>query len=300
VLTFASMFMVLMFWGGLIFLPIAIVKLLLPFPAAQRRLGGVLSWIAGDAWVGSNKLLFTLLHGPRTEQTFSRELDPRRSWLLICNHQSWADILILFDAFWRRAPLPRFFLKKELIWVPLVGFICWALDMPFTKRHSKAALKANPALARDDLETTRRFCSKYKRQVTSVVNFVEGTRSTSRKRAASGSPYAHLLKPKCGGLYFTLDAMGDQFAGIVDVTIDYQPSARAPIWSFLCGEQSGVLVQARVLPVPAAFLREEPRTAQDRAALQQWINDLWAEKDAALSRRRRLVPQPTMERAELS
>ena len=41
-------------------------------------------------------------------------LDGRRSYLLVSNHQSWADILILFNSFHGRVPFLRFFLAVLL------------------------------------------------------------------------------------------------------------------------------------------------------------------------------------------
>ncbi len=287
VLTVLAMFLWLMLWGGMILLPLAILKILLPAPPLRRALGRALVWIAGVPWVRGNSAIYTLLHGRRSGYRLDPALDPRRSWLIVSNHQSWADILILFDAFGGRVPFPRFFLKKELIWVPLVGFICWALDMPFMKRHSREAVAANPALKNQDLETTRRFCEKYKRQPITVVNFVEGTRSSPAKRLARQSPYQHLLRPKSAGLSFMLNAMGEQFAGLIDVTLVYQTTNQSKLWSFLCGEQHAVQLQARVLQLPDTLLHGDYSDDADyRTRFQDWVNQLWADKDLELARLR--------------
>jgi 1-acyl-sn-glycerol-3-phosphate acyltransferase len=282
VLTFVAMLIALLFWVLPLFVPVALLKLLLPFPAAQRLLGGALAWIAGSGWVGTNHFIFAALHGRRRAVSLSPQLDPAQSWLVVSNHQSWADILILFDVLWRRAPLPRFFLKRELIWVPLIGLICWALDMPFMTRAGKSAIAANPALARRDLETTRRFCEKYRGHAITVVNYVEGTRCTEAKRLARRSSYRHLLAPKSGGLAFTISAMGEQFAGLVDVTLVYQPTGagRSKLWSFLCGEQRDAVVQVAVEPLPPAMLTGD--YAGDpvfRTQFQQWVGRRWSAKD---------------------
>jgi 1-acyl-sn-glycerol-3-phosphate acyltransferase len=290
VLTFVSMFVVLMFWVLPLFLPVAILKLLLPFPAAQRTLGAMLAWIAGTGWVGTNHYLFILLHGRRRAVTLDPQLQPNASWLVIANHQSWADILILFDVLWQRAPLPRFFLKRELIWVPLIGLICWSLDMPFMTRASKQAIAANPALARRDLETTRHFCEKYRGRSITVVNFIEGTRCTEAKQLARQSPYRNLLAPKSGGLAFTLGAMGEQFAGVVDATLVYQPAGRgrSKLWSWLCGEQRDAVVKVAVIPLPASILAGDyAGDAASRAQFHQWVSSQWAAKDAFIDQARR-------------
>ena len=284
VMTFLVMLAVLLFWGGLIFLPIMLLKLVLPFPLAQKTLSKLLVAIASQ-WVASNQLVFRVMHTPHWNLDYRAQLDPRKSYLLISNHQSWADILILFDLFHGRAPFLRFFLKRELIWIPLVGVICWALDMPFMKRHSREAIAANPALRDEDLATTRQFCEKYRRRSITVVNFLEGTRFSESKRASSGSPYRHLLRPKSAGMSFTLNAMGEQFGGVIDVTLAYQHATKPTLWSWMCGEQSAMDIHVDTLPIPQDLIRGDYEADDEfRARFQNWVNGIWLRKDARLER----------------
>ena len=288
VLTFVAMFIVLMIWAGSLILPAGILKLLLPFPPLTRQLDRWIAWCANHGWVGWNQRVFRVLHGRRENCAINGALDPARSWMIVSNHQSWADILILFDVMYGRTPFPRFFMKRELIWIPLVGFVCWALDMPFMKRNSAAAIAKNPSLRNSDLETTRQFCDKFKRRPIAVVNFLEGTRYTPEKARAKDSPYLHLLRPKSGGFSFTLNAMGEQFAGLVDVTLVYKPTGngRSKLWSWLCGEQNGAFVQVDVKPLPADLLGGDYQDdAAFRERFQDWVNGLWADKDALIARK---------------
>jgi 1-acyl-sn-glycerol-3-phosphate acyltransferase len=265
----------------------AVPKLLIP--SARARAWLARNWldavVGTGSWWGLNRLVFLLLHGPRRDIVIEGELDPAKTWLLVCNHQSWADIPLLLDIFGRSLPFPRFFLKQELIWVPIIGFACVAFDMPFVKRHSKAAVAANPALRQQDLEVTRKACEKYRRIPVTVVNFLEGTRFTPAKRDAKASPYRNLLRPKAAGLSFTLNAMGEQFAGIVDVTLCYAPSRYSTLVSFLCGDQRAIKVRARVLPVPQDLIggdyQDDPAF---RERFQNWVNGLWEDKDRELTR----------------
>jgi 1-acyl-sn-glycerol-3-phosphate acyltransferase len=41
---------------------------------------------------------------------------------------------VLQRIFHGRIPFLKFFLKQELIWVPVIGLAWWALDFPFMKR----------------------------------------------------------------------------------------------------------------------------------------------------------------------
>ena len=86
-----------------------------------------------ESWIGVNNAL--IRHGTRTrfELDLPDGLRREASYLVLCNHQSWVDIPVLQKLFNRRLPLLRFFLKSQLIWVPLLGLAWWALDFPFMK-----------------------------------------------------------------------------------------------------------------------------------------------------------------------
>ena len=292
VITFSVMLVALIFWGLICFMPVALLRVLLPFPAAQRGLGQELEGI-GKAWVGTNHRIYGVTHAPRFKLEDQSRLDPSGSYLLICNHQSWADILLLFDLFHGRAPFLRFFLKKELIWVPLVGVICWALDMPFMQRSSRKGANVDPAVRNQDLETTRAFCEKYRGHPITVVNFIEGTRLTEAKRQAQGAPFRHLLKPKSAGTSFTLNAMGDQFAGIVDVTLVYRNTAGNTLWSWLCGEQRDMAIHVRVRDIPPDIVTGNyDSDPAFRARFQDWLRQIWQEKDDRIAATRAAFDRP--------
>lgn len=287
VLTFVLKFFVLMFWATLI-LP-GVVLHLLPYRGLRDRTSRYCVWIA-RRWVGSNRLLYGLVHPMRWDLQIDGRLDPSRNYLVIANHQSWADILIMFVALHGRVPFLRFFLKDPLKYVPIIGQVCWAMEFPFMKRHSKEALARNPALRNEDLETTRQKCEVYKRQPVALVNFLEGTRFTEAKRAAKGSPFTHLLKPKSAGLAFTLNAMGEQFAGLVDITLVYAPTAkgRSLLWSWLCGEQGQAQIHIQVRPLPAELMRGDyEHDSAFRSDFHRWVADLWTSKDLQIARMRK-------------
>ena len=279
-LTVALMVPSLLLWTIGTMIPGILLKLV-PVFAVQRAGARYCVWCA-RRWVGTNQLIFRLLHGlPRADAYGDLRIDgglePGKSYLLISNHQSWADILILFACFHGRVPFLRFFLKQDLIYVPIIGVVCWAMDFPFMTRKSGAA----------DIATTRRACEVYKLDPVTVVNFLEGTRFTPAKHAAKQSPFTRLLRPKAAGLSYTLNAMGEQFAGLIDVSVVYQPSTRPLVWSWLCGEQNHVRVQARVAALPAELLDGDyAQDAAFRAAFQNWVNGLWQDKDGALAQLR--------------
>ena len=202
-------------------------------------------------------------------------------YLVVANHQSWVDILVLQKIFNRKIPFLKFFLKKELIYVPVIGICWWALDFPFMKRYSAAFLAKHPELKGKDVETTRKACEKFRYKPVSVMNFLEGTRFTPEKHEKQQAPYAHLLKPKAGGISFVLNAMGEHLHKLLDVTI-YYPKGSPSFWDYISGKVQDIRVRVRVLPIEPGWIGdyEDP---QYRQQFQQWVNQLWLDKDQQLA-----------------
>ncbi len=264
-------------------LAVALVKALLPLPRMRLACNAVLTGIA-ESWIAVNTWLVDRFSGARFDVSEAAKLRIDGHYLVLANHQSWVDIVVLQKIFNRRIPLLRFFLKRQLFWVPLLGLAWWALDFPFMGRHTRAQVAKNPELGRRDMDATRRACGKFRSIPIAVMNFVEGTRFTPGKHARQASPYRHLLKPKAGGVAYVLDAMGDALHGILDVTIAY-PGGRPTLIDLVAGRVPAVHVSVRQRPLPSVVLDgpvSDGRAA--RARFQQWINGIWLEKDAEVAR----------------
>ena len=275
----------LMALNALVWVPILLVfasfKFLLPFKAVRLAIDPILLFIA-ESWISCNSGWMWLTQRTHWDVEGIEGLQPHSWYMVNSNHQSWVDILVLQHLLNRRIPLLKFFLKAQLIWVPVMGLAWWALDFPFMRRHSEDFLKKHPEMRGRDQETTRRACEKFALIPTSVMNFLEGTRFTPAKHAKQQSPYKHLLKPKAGGMAMALDAMGAKFQAILDVTIVY-PDGRPTFTQFLCGKMRRVTVRVRSLPIPAHLLGGD--YANDpafREAFSQWVQQLWRDKDAQI------------------
>ncbi|HGN0436510.1 acyltransferase [Pseudomonas aeruginosa] len=275
-------------WACLLF-GMTLVKLLLPFAAAQRLCSKIMSLIA-EGWIACNKGWMNLVQRTRWNVQGLEGLEYQHSYLVTSNHQSWVDILVLQYQLNRRIPLLRFFLKQELIWVPIIGLCWWALDFPFMKRYSKAYLARHPEKKGQDLATTRKACAKFSRIPVAVFNFLEGTRFTRAKHDEQQSPFRHLLKPKAGGIAFVLDAMGEQLKTLVNVTIHY-PDGSPTFWRLLSGRLKDVVVRFEELEIPRQFVgKSYDQDAGYRAEFQQWVNQLWERKDQLLDSLHREFP----------
>jgi 1-acyl-sn-glycerol-3-phosphate acyltransferase len=259
----------------------ALVKLALPFDPVRRRIDPMLNAIAG-LWIRSNSGWMHLTQSTQWDVQGLEHLR-RDGWYLVnCNHQSWCDIFVLQRLLNGRVPMLKFFLKQQLIWVPVIGLAWWALDFPFMQRHGKAQLRKHPELRSQDEEATRRACAKFALVPTSVMNFAEGTRFTPAKHGAQGSPYRHLLRPKAGALALALNVMGERFRSLLDVTIVY-PEGAPTFWQFACGRVARICVRVRELPIPPEVRGGDySEDAQFRASFQRWLAALWAFKDAQI------------------
>lgn len=271
----------ILFWVPVL-LVFAALKLVLPFKWVRLRIDPIVLLIA-EAWIWGNSTWMGLTQRTEWDVQGIEGLN-RTGWYMVsCNHQSWVDILVLQHLLNRRIPLLKFFLKQQLIWVPIMGLAWWALEFPFMRRHSEEYLKKHPEMRGKDQETTRQACAKYALIPTSVMNFLEGTRFTQAKHTKQQSPYQHLLKPKAGGMALALNAMGEKFQAILDVTIVY-PDGVPLFTDFLMGKMRRVVVRVRTLPIPPDLKTGD--YALDpvfRQAFSQWVQQLWREKDTQIT-----------------
>ena len=278
---FLLLFLNILLWVPLL-LAFAIVRLILPLRAVRLAIDPVLVAIA-EAWISCNSGWMILTQRMDWDVQGVADLDKIGWYLVNSNHQTWADIFVLQHTFNRRIPLLKFFIKDQLKWVPIMGLAWWALDFPFMRRHSEEYLKRHPEMRGKDQEATRRACEKFALIPTSVMNFLEGTRFTPAKHAKQNSPYHHLLKPKAGGIALALNAMGDKFRAILDVTIVY-PEGTPSFVDFLCGRMRRVIVRVQSLPVPEHLMNSDyggdPAT---REAFAKWVQQLWQDKDAQIA-----------------
>ena len=251
--------------------------------ASLRRLANAVLVRLVESWIAVNSNLVDGFTRTRFRISGGQGLLADGHYLVLSNHQSWVDIIVLQKVLNRRMPFLRFFLKRELIWVPFLGLAWWALDFPFMKRYSRKQLARRPELAGKDVEATRRACEKFKGIPVSIMNFVEGTRFTQEKHDRQSSPFAHLLKPKAGGVAFVMDAMGSALHSVVDASIVY-PAGIPTLLDLISGRIPEVLVDIRERPIPPELLQADYEgDSASRVLFQRWLNTLWREKDAVLA-----------------
>jgi len=270
----------------LVFIPFLIISVLKIYPNASWRTFCTkkLHKLA-TLWMDFNNYYLHRTNPFKLEVTGLANIHPANWHLIVTNHQSWLDIVMLEYLFNRinRIPLLTFFIKNQLKWVPLLGFCWWAMGFPFMKRHSKEYLAKNPHKKGQDLHATLKAIEHFKKIPASIVSFVEGTRCTPEKSRQQGSPYQHLLKPKAGGISFVIGGMYKEIDSLLDVTIVY-PDEHHSLWDFLCHRMTTIKIQIRRIPIPAAF--RTPSLLEDQtlqALFRNWLNEQWLEKDQLIS-----------------
>lgn len=261
---------------------VALVKLLAFRPAWRAACSRLVHRLA-EGWASSAAAIYHHTQATHWRVTGVEGLRYDQSYLVIANHISAVDVLVLQRVFNRRIPFLKFFAKRELLWFPLLGLAWWALDIPFVRRYSQAQQARHPALRGQDLALARAWCQRYRGVPTAITSYLEGTRFTPAKHAQQASPYRHLLRPKAGGVAFVLGVMGDQLDALLNVTVVF-PQGRTGFWDFIAGRIPEIVVHVAQQPIPADFIgRDYQNDPTYREAIQAWVRALWEEKDALIT-----------------
>lgn len=267
----------------IVFFPIlflAIFKLLIPFEASQKQIHRALDWCASQ-WMSFNNWQQQVLLPTQIDTQGLDDLSLEQWYLMVANHQSWVDILVILRLFNGRIPYIKFFLKQSLLYIPFMGFCFWALDFPFMRRYSKAQLEKHPELKAKDIERTRKSCEVFRHNPVTIINFMEGTRFTQAKHDQQQSVYRYLLTPKAGGVSFALSAMNGQLKQLLDVTIFY-PEKIPTYWEYAGGGVKKIQLHLRQLPITDNLIGDYAEDEIFRQNFQIWVNQFWQEKDQRL------------------
>ena len=257
---------------------ISFFKFIIPVSGVIIILDKILISIA-TLWIGINSFNSKLFCKIEWDLRGLEKLEKTQWYLIISNHQSWVDILALQTTLNKKIPMLKFFLKKELKWVPFLGLAWWALDFPFMKRYSRAVIEANPHLKGKDLESTKKACEKFKHTPVSIINFVEGTRFTPHKKARQKpNTFTHLLNPKAGGVAFVLGSMGEYLNKIIDITIVY-PDKTPTFWEYISGRVKKIIIEFEVMDITDSLTGDYFNDPEYKKYFFNYLNEMWQKKD---------------------
>ena len=260
---------------------LAIINLpraIIPLKSFKIFLSKVSNFI-GDLTVYGLKIIMLLMHGDNIKLiNKNSEFNQDEWYMAMSNHQSWADIFVLLVSANYKIPLLKFFMKKELWWIPIVFLANKTLNMPFVNRHSKAAIDKDPSLRTKDYENTLKSCKRFLRSPSTIFSYAEGTRFTKEKHELQKSPYQNLLIPKIGGMATALSAM-PKINTLIDYTIVYESDKRSA-WNFLTGEMREAKVLVTKYKIPENLKnRNYAEDQKYREDFKNWIESIWSQKD---------------------
>lgn len=263
--------------------PLVIINIprIIPNKKLKQKLGSI-SNTMGTATVGAIAISLSLLHQLEWEFEIPENLSINDWYIAMSNHQSWADIFILLIAGHKKIPLLKFFMKKELQWIPIIYLVHKTIDMPFLHRHSPEQIKANPELKKLDFENAKTAAKRFSRNPSTAFSFAEGTRFSQFKHLEQQSPYPNLLKPKVGALSIALSGM-PEVKTLIDFTIVYSSNKRTA-WQFLCGDLNKAKIIAKTYKIPKNLQSYTYENKSEyRKQFQLFIDEIWQKKQSMIS-----------------
>ena len=257
---------------------INIPRALIPFKSFKIFLSKVSNFI-GDVTVYGLKIIMLMMHGNTIKVISNEDNFNLNEWYMaMSNHQSWADIFVLLVCANYKIPLLKFFMKKDLWWIPFVFLANKTLNMPFVNRHSKEELKNDPSLRTIDYENTLKSCKRFLRSPSTIFSYAEGTRFTKEKHELQNSPYKNLLIPKIGGMATALSAL-PEINTLIDYSLIYKSNKRGA-WNFLTGEMKDVKVLITKHKIPEKLKNKNyEKDHEYREDFKEWVESIWSQKD---------------------
>lgn len=253
--------------------PIQMASALL-FPFSKGACRAVNRWCARSVW-GMWVLMAEAQNDIEIRFTGDR-VPLRENALLIPNHQTMADVMVLLCLGWRCRRLGdmKWFVKDIIKWFPGFGWGMRFLDCVFVKRD----------WARDESRIEKLF-AKYRRDDIPVflVSFLEGTRLTPGK-LAKAQAYAEetgrrvpqkTLVPRTKGFVATMTGLRDHLDAVYDITLAYEDPTPTLVECFAAKPKR---IDVHVRRYVIADLPEGSE------ALTEWVHERFVEKDERLLR----------------
>ncbi|MEY8717257.1 acyltransferase [Francisella philomiragia] len=265
------------------FIPVfifSLVKFLIPIKSIRYFCTSAVQYSV-SLWVSFVILIAKFFSPTKIEVEQNKELDKNGSYLIICNHKSWLDTFVLMMIFHKKIAFPKFFMKFQVFFIPVLGLIAWALEFPAMKRYKKEYLKKHPEKKGEDLKKTVEYCKKLSSRPTTIVNFVEGTRYTSQK--ALKSAYKNLLNPKAGGIAVILKSLSDRMVGVLNTTIVYD-NPKQTLWDYMIRKTKKIKVKIDLIPISEVPMGDYFTSETDKEYFQVWLNKLWQTNDEYISK----------------
>ncbi|MCI6863078.1 acyltransferase [Anaerobiospirillum succiniciproducens] len=266
----------------------AFIKLILPIRPVLKVVD-VVNQLAFKCFCLNNAFLIRLTNKADWDIQGFENIKINGSCIIISNHVTWADIVLLCHVYRGRIPITKFFLKQSLIWIPVIGQVCYAIGMPFLRRYSRAKILKNPKLKNKDVNATRKACKSLVNYPSSLVNFVEGTRFTEAKAVAQKTPYQNLMPPKATSLAVALGIIGNNIDCILNTTLVYPDNKPGTniFMSLLCGRLHKFAARVEVISkeeeIQEHLIGDYLNDKQFKRNFNTKLRAIWQEKDESIA-----------------
>ncbi len=212
-------------------IPIALLRVLIPTRQVRERCLGLVEIIYRLAVSADS---FWMQHIIGIKLQVNGNIGNHPAPIVICNHQSWFDIPVLQEVITGAGPIIKFLVKRELIWVPVIGWICLILDFPRLNRGVGRNARQS------DYSLIASASGRLGFEHGALLLFPEGTRFSEDKKIRQGSPYEYLLQPRSGGLKI-IKKSAPPTTPIIDLTIIYE-NGESNFWQCLHGATSTITI----------------------------------------------------------
>ena len=265
----------------------ALIKLILPIRPVLKVVD-VVNQLTFKCFCLNNAFLIRLTNKADWDIQGFENIKINGSCIIISNHVTWADIVLLCHLYRGRIPITKFFLKQSLIWIPVIGQVCYAVGMPFLRRYSRAKILKNPKLKNKDVNATRKACKSLVNYPSSLVNFVEGTRFTEAKAVAQKTPYQNLMPPKATSLAVALAIIGNNIDCILNTTLVYPDNKPGTniFMSLLCGRLHKFAARVEVISkeeIQEHLIGDYLNDKQFKRNFNTKLRAIWQEKDESIA-----------------
>ena len=221
--------------------------------------------------------------GLRFDAFLQPSLRQDKPYVMVINHRSHVDILIILAFFYDRIPNVKFFLKRSLLYVPFLGQFCYLMNYIFVRKIAPAVARRSPDVVYQQRETIKRQCRELTKHPVTLAVFAEGTRFSEDKQMDQKTVhFANLLSPQPAGLALAIEACADQVQELLDVTLVYDVGF-VSVWLLLSGQVRTVEVHVQSYDVAkTALVGDYVKDRQFRRRFTEWMKYLWQKKDVLM------------------
>uniref|UniRef100_UPI0037E8F5F1 1-acyl-sn-glycerol-3-phosphate acyltransferase delta n=1 Tax=Semicossyphus pulcher TaxID=241346 RepID=UPI0037E8F5F1 len=225
----------------------------------SSQLVAVLEW-----WSGTECTLYT---DPQSYPQYGKE-----NAIVVLNHSFEIDFLCGWTFCERCAVLgsSKVLAKKELSYIPIIGWMWYFLEMTFCKRKWEEDRRT----VAQSLQNLRDYPEKFW-----FLLYCEGTRLTPKKPEISmqvaeskGLPKLkyHLL-PRTKGFWVTVQNLRGTVAAVYDSTLNFRDNETPTLLGLLYGKKYHADLYVRRIPLESI--------PEDEAECAAWLHKLYQEKD---------------------